>query len=41
LRRASADFMAKLLHGRADDLLSLLCLARPMATRAVADGARP
>ena len=27
----SADFMAKLLHGRADDLLSLLCLARPMA----------
>jgi phosphopantothenoylcysteine decarboxylase/phosphopantothenate--cysteine ligase len=28
----SADFMAKLLHGRADDLLSLMCLARPMAT---------
>ena len=27
---ASADFMAKLLHGRADDLLSLSCLARPM-----------
>jgi phosphopantothenoylcysteine decarboxylase / phosphopantothenate---cysteine ligase len=26
---ASADFMAKLLHGRADDLLSLICLARP------------
>jgi phosphopantothenoylcysteine decarboxylase/phosphopantothenate--cysteine ligase len=26
----SADFMAKLLHGRADDLLSLLCLARPI-----------
>lgn len=25
----SADFMAKLLHGRADDLLSLMCLARP------------
>ena len=25
---ASADFIAKLLHGRADDLLSLLCLAR-------------
>ena len=24
--------MAKLLHGRADDLLSLLCLARPIAT---------
>ncbi len=28
---ASADFMAKLLHGRADDLLSLMCLARPAA----------
>ena len=27
---ASADFMAKLLHGRADDLLSLMCLARPV-----------
>ena len=26
----SADFMAKLLHGRADDLLSLICLARPI-----------
>ncbi|MDO8769049.1 MAG: bifunctional phosphopantothenoylcysteine decarboxylase/phosphopantothenate--cysteine ligase CoaBC [Burkholderiaceae bacterium] len=26
----SADFMAKLLHGRADELLSLLCLARPI-----------
>ena len=26
---ASADFMAKLVQGRADDLLSLLCLARP------------
>jgi phosphopantothenoylcysteine decarboxylase / phosphopantothenate---cysteine ligase len=26
----SADFMAKLLHGRADELLSLMCLARPM-----------
>ena len=26
---ASADFIAKLLHGRADDLLALLCLARP------------
>lgn len=26
----SADFIAKLLHGRADDLLSLMCLARPM-----------
>jgi phosphopantothenoylcysteine decarboxylase/phosphopantothenate--cysteine ligase len=28
----SADFMARLLHGRADDLLSLMCLARPLAT---------
>ncbi|MBP6852262.1 MAG: bifunctional phosphopantothenoylcysteine decarboxylase/phosphopantothenate--cysteine ligase CoaBC [Rhodoferax sp.] len=27
----SADFMAKLAHGTADDLLSLLCLARPIA----------
>jgi phosphopantothenoylcysteine decarboxylase / phosphopantothenate---cysteine ligase len=27
---ASADFMAKLIHGRADDLLSLMCLARPL-----------
>jgi phosphopantothenoylcysteine decarboxylase/phosphopantothenate--cysteine ligase len=27
---ASAEFMAKLVHGRADDLLSLLCLARPI-----------
>ncbi len=26
----SADFMAKLLHGGADELLSLMCLARPM-----------
>ncbi len=26
----SADFMAKLLHGSADELLSLLCLARPI-----------
>ncbi len=26
----SADFMSKLLHGRADDLLSLMCLARPL-----------
>ena len=25
---ASADFIAKLVHGRADDLLSTLCLAR-------------
>lgn len=29
---ASAEFVAKLLHGRADDLLSLLCLARPRAS---------
>jgi phosphopantothenoylcysteine decarboxylase/phosphopantothenate--cysteine ligase len=29
---ASADFIAKLAQGRADDLLSLLCLARPIAT---------
>ena len=28
----SADFMAKLLHGRADDLLSLMCLARPIGS---------
>ena len=28
----SADFMANLLHGRADDLLSLMCLARPIDT---------
>ena len=27
---ATADFMARLLHGRADDLLALLCLARPL-----------
>jgi phosphopantothenoylcysteine decarboxylase/phosphopantothenate--cysteine ligase len=27
---ASADFMSKLLHGGADELLSLMCLARPM-----------
>ena len=26
----SADFIAKLAHGRADELLSLMCLARPM-----------
>ena len=26
---ASADFMARLLHGKADDLLGLICLARP------------
>jgi phosphopantothenoylcysteine decarboxylase/phosphopantothenate--cysteine ligase len=28
----SADFMARLVQGRADDLLSLMCLARPMST---------
>ena len=28
---ASADFIARLVQGRADELLSLLCLARPMA----------
>ena len=33
---ASADFLAKLAHGLADDLLSTLCLARP---RAGLDGA--
>jgi phosphopantothenoylcysteine decarboxylase/phosphopantothenate--cysteine ligase len=33
---ASADFLAKLAHGHADDLLSTLCLARP---RAGIDGA--
>ena len=27
----SADFMARLLHGSADELLSLMCLARPVA----------
>ena len=27
---ASADFMAKLVQGRADDLLALMCLARPI-----------
>jgi len=30
LAPCSADFMAKLLHGRADELLSLMCLARPL-----------
>ena len=29
---ASADFIAKLAQGRADELLSLMCLARPMAS---------
>ena len=27
----SADFIARLVQGRADELLSLLCLARPIA----------
>ena len=30
---ASADFIAKLVHGRADDLLSTLCLARGSETK--------
>ena len=29
-RPCSADFMAKLVQGRADELLSLMCLARPI-----------
>ena len=28
----SADFMARLVHGHADELLCLMCLARPMST---------
>ena len=32
---ASADFIAKLAQGRADDLLSLACLARPIASCAL------
>ncbi len=32
---ASADFIAKLAHGLADDLLSLLCLARPISSCAL------
>ncbi len=32
---ASADFIAKLAQGRADDLLSLTCLARPVASCAL------
>ena len=32
---ASADFLAKLARGRADDLLSLVCLARPMQSCAL------
>ena len=30
LAPCSADFMARLVHGRADELLSLMCLARPL-----------
>ncbi|RCW75889.1 bifunctional phosphopantothenoylcysteine decarboxylase/phosphopantothenate--cysteine ligase CoaBC [Pseudorhodoferax soli] len=30
LAPCSADFIARLVHGRSDELLSLLCLARPM-----------
>ncbi len=37
---ASADFLAKLLHGRTDDLLSLMCLARPRED-SVQGGAKP
>ncbi len=37
---ASADFMAKLLHGRSDDLLSLMSLARPRED-SVQGGAKP
>jgi phosphopantothenoylcysteine decarboxylase/phosphopantothenate--cysteine ligase len=37
----SADFMAKLLHGRADDLLSLMCLARPHGQGAACCWRRP
>ncbi|SIR24608.1 phosphopantothenoylcysteine decarboxylase / phosphopantothenate--cysteine ligase [Sphaerotilus natans] len=36
---ASADFIARLAQGRADDLLSLTCLARPLASGAA--DARP
>jgi phosphopantothenoylcysteine decarboxylase / phosphopantothenate---cysteine ligase len=37
---ASADFISKLLHGGADDLLSLMCLARPRED-SVQGGAKP
>jgi phosphopantothenoylcysteine decarboxylase / phosphopantothenate---cysteine ligase len=37
---ASADFLAKLAQGRADDLLSLLCLARPQGGAAMQLGAQ-
>jgi len=39
---ASADFIARLAQGRAEDLLSLVCLARPFAAVAQAgEGERP
>ncbi|HNB47629.1 MAG TPA: flavoprotein, partial [Burkholderiaceae bacterium] len=39
---ASADFIARLATGRAEDLLSLICLARPFAAVAQAgEGERP
>jgi len=38
---ATADFIAKLAHGFADDLLSSLCLARPVAGSAGADSGCP
>jgi phosphopantothenoylcysteine decarboxylase/phosphopantothenate--cysteine ligase len=38
---ATADFIAKLVQGRADDLLSTLCLARPVAGSAGADSGCP
>ena len=34
----SADFIAKLVQGRADDLLSLMCLARPLTGGATGQG---
>ncbi|MDP2811941.1 MAG: bifunctional phosphopantothenoylcysteine decarboxylase/phosphopantothenate--cysteine ligase CoaBC [Rhodocyclaceae bacterium] len=38
---ATADFLAKVAHGFADDLLSTLCLARPVAGSAGADSGCP
>jgi phosphopantothenoylcysteine decarboxylase/phosphopantothenate--cysteine ligase len=38
---ATADFLTKLAHGLADDLLSALCLARPTAGSAGADSGCP
>lgn len=37
LAPASAEFMARLLHGRADELLTLMCLARPREDGASGD----